>query len=153
MGSYYVFDYETNTSNRNRKRVEELMNKMQEQLREWHKKFGVIVNDTPTIPDKRVRELRIKLMYEELVKELIPALEKDNIIEIADGIADLLYVTIGTAVSYGINIEPIFDEVHRSNMTKLWPDGTVHYNDYGKVIKPETYSPANIVKELEKQMP
>jgi predicted HAD superfamily Cof-like phosphohydrolase len=61
---------------------------------------------------------------------------------------DSLYVIIGTAVSYGIDIERVFDEVHRSNMTKVWPDGTVHYDEHGKVLKPLTYSRADITEAL-----
>lgn len=127
------------------------MNKMQTQLREWHEKFAVLVNDHPTIPPGKVKELRKRLMEEELLDELIPAIDADDMVEIADALADTLYVVFGTAVSYGIDIEPIFDEVHRSNMTKVWPDGTVHYNEHGKVVKPDTYSPANIRPLLEKQ--
>lgn len=127
------------------------MNKMQEQLREWCKKFGHTVNDSPVIPSDKDIELNKQLMKEELLKELIPAMDENNLVEVADGIADLLYVVLHTAVAYGIDVEPIFNEVHRSNMTKVWPDGKVHYNEFGKVIKPETYSPARIATELAKQ--
>ena len=126
------------------------MNKMQEQVLEFHKEFGVLAPDKPSIPYFNTLYLRIRLMREEL-KELEDAMLAADMVEIADGLADLLVVTFGTAVSYGINIEPIFDEVHRSNMTKRWADGQVHYDDYGKVIKPPTYSPANLKPILEEQ--
>lgn len=56
----------------------------------------------------------------------------------------MLYVVYGAAVTYGIDLEPIFDEIHRSNMSKLWPDGTVQKREDGKVLKPPTYSPADL---------
>ena len=123
------------------------MNKMQEQLREWHKKFGHECNDTPTIPDEKVKRLRMRLIAEEQ-RELFTAIYEDDLIGIADGGADLLYVVIGTMVSYGIDVEKVFDEVHRSNMSKVWPDGTVHYDEGGKVMKPPSYSPADIAGVL-----
>lgn len=123
------------------------MNEMQADLVEFHRKFGCTINQAPTIPDEKTKELRKKLIEEE-VKELFEGIDTDNLVEIADGIADVLYVVLGTAVSYGIDIAPIFREVHRSNMSKVWPDGTVHYNEFGKVIKPPTYSKADILPLL-----
>jgi predicted HAD superfamily Cof-like phosphohydrolase len=86
-------------------------------------------------------------MKEEFM-ELINAMVADSLIEISDGLADLLYVVLGTAVEYGIDIEPIFNEVHRSNMTKVGG----HLDKYGKWIKPSTYSPANLKSILRSQM-
>lgn len=68
--------------------------------------------------------------------------------DLAKELADLLYVIYGTAEELRIPIEEVFKAVHESNMSKLWPDGTVHYNDFGKVIKPPTYSPPDIEKIL-----
>jgi predicted HAD superfamily Cof-like phosphohydrolase len=123
------------------------MNRMQEQLVEWHKKFGVLVNEAPTIPDEKTKTLRMRLIQEE-AHELYAGIQSDDMLEIADGLADLLYVVFGTAVSFGIDIEKVFNEVHRSNMSKLWPDGTVHYDAFGKVVKPPTYSKADIAGVL-----
>lgn len=128
----------------------EELNPMQKAVLEWHIAFGVIVNTKPTIPDLKVKELRKSLIAEEQ-QELFKAIDEDNIIEIADGIGDLLVVLFGTAISYGINMQPIFDEIQRSNMSKIWPDGEVHYNDLGKVMKPSTYSPANLKPILDLQ--
>lgn len=128
------------------------MNKMQEQLREWHQKFSVVVNDNPTLVDQKTQTLRKRLIQEES-EELFKGIDENNMVEIADGLADVLYVVFGTAVSYGIDIERVFDEVHRSNMSKLWPDGKPHYDEFGKVVKPSTYSRADVESVLEELEP
>lgn len=89
----------------------------------------------------------MELINEE-TSELYVNMLGDNLVGIADGIADLLYVVLGTAVEYGIDIEPIFNEVHRSNMTKK--DG--HLNDFGKWVKPDNYSPADLEPILRAQL-
>src|ERR1017187_10166279 len=97
------------------------MNKMQEQVQEFHKVFGLTINNKPdygrvTLIDKN---LRYDLIKEEL-EELSDAMYTPNgIVEVADAIGDLLYVVLGTAVTFGIDMDPIFDEIHRSNMTKV----------------------------------
>src|SRR5258708_3708853 len=68
----------------------------------------------------------------------------DNWEEFAKELADLLYVVYGTAEELGIPLQRVFTIVHESNMGKLWPDGQVHYNEYGKVIKPPTYEPPDL---------
>lgn len=127
------------------------MNKMQEQVLEFHKEFEVLAPNKPTLPDFKTMYLRLRLMKEEL-KELEDAMIAKDMVEIADGIADLLVVTFGTAISYGIDMQPIFDEVHRSNMSKRWSDGKVHYDDGGKVLKSPDYSPANLQPILNLQI-
>lgn len=126
-------------------------NVMQENVHEWSVKFEAEVNSVPTIPSQDVKTLRKKLIEEEVINELFPAIDNDDIVEIADAIADTLYVVFGTAIAYGINIQPIFDEVHRSNMSKANPDGTVTKNEFGKVVKPPTYSKADVKSKLEAQ--
>lgn len=116
---------------------------MQEQITEFHKKFGHTIGTTPKASRP---ELRIKLIKEES-RELVEAIEAGDMIGVADGIADLLYVAIGTAVEYGIDIEPIFNEVHRTNMLKV---GGATRED-GKTLKPEGWTPPWIAEELEKQ--
>lgn len=63
---------------------------------------------------------------------------------LAKELADLLYVVYGTAEEFNISIEEVFKRVHESNMSKVWDDGTVHYNEFGKVLKPPTYSPPDL---------
>lgn len=72
----------------------------------------------------------------------------DHMEELAKELADLLYVVYGTAEELRIPLMAVFNEVHASNMAKLWPDGQVHYNEYGKVIKPPTYEPPDLSKVM-----
>lgn len=126
------------------------MNPMQRKVADWHERFGVPVARKPTtIPLQRC-DLRARLIREEL-DELEAYLLTGNLIEIADALADLLYVTFGTAVELGMDMEPIFNEVQRSNLSKLWPDGKPRYREDGKVLKPPNYSPPNLAPILEEQ--
>lgn len=120
----------------------------QQLMWEFHEKFNVVRHNLPTISDRKTRDLRISLIEEEF-KEFVEACEREDIVDMADALADLMYVVIGAAVSFGFDIHELFDEVHRSNMSKIWSDGLVHYREDGKVIKPTTYSPADIKKILE----
>lgn len=108
--------------------------------------FGQDVHDTLHKPDGKVRALRIALMAEE-VKELFEAEQADDIVEIADALADITVIAFGTAAAYGINLEACLDEVYRSNMTKV-VDGEVIRDDRGKILKPATYSPPNIADTI-----
>lgn len=123
---------------------------IQAAVRDFHQKFGAYIGSVPAIPPVEERRLRVALIMEE-AKELCDAILNNDLVGVADGIADLMYVTAGTSVSYGIDIAPIFIEVHRSNMSKVWPDGTVHRRADGKVEKPPTYSPADLEPLLIKQ--
>lgn len=118
----------------------------QKMVYDFHKAFDILIKETPTPPDFVTQRLRFGLIREEL-EELDIAMAKEDIVEIADGLADLLYVVYGTAVSCGIDMQPIFAEVHRSNMSKVGG----HKRQDGKWIKPETYSPANLLPILESQ--
>lgn len=120
---------------------------MQEKVREFEKLVGGRNPDAPSIADIKTRRLRCDLLFEE-VNEVIEALFDENLEEIAKELADLLYVVLGTAVAYGIPLERVFEEVHRSNMTKIMPDGTIKYGANGKVIKPLTYQPADVKSVL-----
>lgn len=137
------------------------MNKMQQQVKAFNEAFGQTVNTQPRIPSIDDIKLRILLMQEELLGEgeLAESMENQDLVGVADGIADLLYVTFGAAVIFGIDIEPIFDEVHRSNMSKLGNDGNpiisrgldIDGVPLGKVMKgPNFFEPA-IGKELNVQ--
>lgn len=116
-------------------------------LREWHRKFEVPLANEPTVPPPTRRELRVKLINEE-AKEFSDASDACDLIEAADALADLLYVVYGAALEWGIPVDDVLKEVHRSNMTKVWPDGTVHRREDGKILKPPTYSRANIHEVL-----
>jgi predicted HAD superfamily Cof-like phosphohydrolase len=81
--------------------------------------------------------------------EFAKATDDQNWVEIIDAICDLLYVTYGAAIAMGIDINPFFEEVHRSNMSKLDPvTGRPIYREDGKILKPSTYSPADLKKVL-----
>jgi predicted HAD superfamily Cof-like phosphohydrolase len=118
----------------------------QSMVEEFHREFGLTINHAPTIPSRADMDLRFNLIDEEL-RELDLAMIKDDIVKVADAIADLLYVVYGTAVTFGLNMKSIFEEVHRSNMSKV---GGVKRAD-GKIIKPDTYSPANLEPIIDKQ--
>jgi predicted HAD superfamily Cof-like phosphohydrolase len=99
------------------------VNKMQSQVREFHKAMQQPVGEEArALPEDR-KAVRIELIREEFIDELIPALEADDIVETADAAIDILYVVFGLLVEMGINAEVLFDEVQRSNMSKLGEDG------------------------------
>lgn len=97
---------------------------------------------TPTLPNEEERLLRFKLLEEEFV-EYTEAEDNDDIVEIADALADIIYIACGTAISYGIDLNAVFKEVHRSNMAKF-VDGKVLRRADGKIIKPEGWTPPDI---------
>jgi len=119
------------------------MNDAQKMVLAFHQEFSIPVASTPTPPDTQTTVLRIRLIQEEF-NELKEALDEKDLPCIAKEIADLLYVVYGTAVSCGIDMEKIFQEVHRSNMSKIGG----HKRKDGKWIKPSTYLPANIAPLL-----
>jgi len=125
---------------------EEEVYEAQQMVLEFHKEFDIHVADIPTVPDEKTEALRVRLIQEEFA-ELKEALEEKNLPNIAKELADLLYVVFGTAVSYGIDMEPVFQEVQRSNMSKV---GGYKRED-GKWVKPATYSPADIPPILASQ--
>jgi predicted HAD superfamily Cof-like phosphohydrolase len=114
-----------------------------EMVAEFHERFGMPIADAPVVPPINRRALRLRLIREEF-EELVEASASENIVGAADGLADLLYVTYGAALEWGIPIDEVFAEVHRSNLSKAWPDGTVHKREDGKILKPPTYSPADV---------
>lgn len=109
-----------------------------------------IVRTSPTVdvPYKE-KMLRIRLIVGE-VSELIDAMSKDDLIEIADAIADCLYVIKGAANVYGIDLEPIFNEVNRSNMTKEYSENNIDKS--GKILKGSKYSPPDIKSLIDEQI-
>lgn len=115
---------------------------------EFHRAFGLIENSKPTLPTDDVRTLRKKLLEEEFIEYNVGE-DKNDLVEIADALADLIYIAYGTAVAYGIPLDKVFAEVHRSNMAKLGPDGKPIYRDDGKVLKPAGWTPPDIKSILD----
>ena len=116
-----------------------------EKVKEFMIKFGQEVKKNPEFPNDNVVDLRIKLIEEEL-QELKDAIKNNDIIEVADALTDILVVTYGAGLAFGINLDKCFDEVHRSNMSKLSSEGKPIYNEYGKVMKGPNYSPPDLKK-------
>jgi predicted HAD superfamily Cof-like phosphohydrolase len=110
---------------------------------EFHRAFNLPIGDRAMLADKEVRALRRRLLNEEFT-EYLQAETKDDLVEIADALADIIYIACGTAVSYGIPLDRVFAEVHRSNMAKLGPNGKPILRDDGKVMKPANWSPPNV---------
>ena len=123
------------------------MSKVQEQVKQFHKTFDYPINKIPTLETKEQQTLRINLIQEEF-HELVHAVAEKNIVGIADALGDLLYVIYGAAVTFGIDMDPISDEIHRSNMTKVGG----HKREDGKWIKPDTYEPPKIKEIILKQL-
>ena len=119
------------------------------QVKEFHEKFGILVNNNLQSVELNLAALRVKLIEEE-AKEVKDAIFYEGVEEVAKELCDLLYVTYGTILTFGLQnkIEECFDEVHRSNMSKLGKDGKPVYREDGKLLKGDNYSPANMQKIL-----
>ena len=103
--------------------------------------FGQEVKSNPSFSSNKINDLRYNLVKEEL-QELKDAIDKKDLLEVADALTDLLYVTYGAGHAFGINLDDCFNEVQNSNMSKLGNDGKPIYNDAGKVMKgPNYYKP------------
>ena len=107
--------------------------------------FGQETRKNPEWPDAETMELRIELIEEEL-RELKDAIYDGDgtIVDVADALTDLLYVVYGAGHSFGIDLDKCFEEVHRSNMSKLGEDGKPIYREDGKVLKGENFSEPNL---------
>jgi predicted HAD superfamily Cof-like phosphohydrolase len=116
------------------------MSDMQQMVMEWHRKFDIVISGTPQI---RRASLRCELIREEAA-ETIEAIERGDLVEAIDGMCDLLYVTFGAAVEFGVDLTPFFAEVHRTNMAK---EGGSTRQD-GKFIKPEGWQKPRIAEML-----
>ena len=125
------------------------MNEAQRMVRDFHERFGLSRNDSPVWPGEVAHRLRVNLIEEELA-ELRNAGETHDLVEIADALGDLLYVVYGAAVTYGVDLEPVFSEIHRSNMSKGDPDVVARPD--GKVLKGPNYSPPRVAEVLERQI-
>ncbi|SVD93911.1 uncharacterized protein METZ01_LOCUS446765 [marine metagenome] len=98
-------------------------------------------------PDKKIVKLRLDLIKEEL-DELTNAIKNNDIVEVADALTDILYVTYGAGHSFGIDLDKCFKEVQRSNMSKLDEDGKPIFNENGKVMKGPNYFKPNLKQFL-----
>ena len=111
------------------------------------KTFGQEVKENAGLSSEKINNLRISLIKEELI-ELQKAIQDKNVVEIADALTDILYVTYGAGHAFGINLDKCFDEVQNSNMSKLGTDGKPIYNDAGKVMKGPYYFKPDLSKLL-----
>ena len=119
-----------------------------EDVKKFMKTFGQIVITKPQFPEEKVMSLRYDLIKEEL-DELKKAMEEKNLLEVADALTDILYVTYGAGCAYGINLDKCFKEVQRANMSKLDSDGKPIYNEKGKVMKGPNYSEPDLKQFVE----
>ena len=109
------------------------------------KTFGQNVKQSSSFSSEKINALRVSLIKEEL-DELIEAMNKKDLVEVADALTDILYVTYGAGHAFGINLDDCFDEVQNSNMSKLDKDGKPIYNDKGKVMKGPNYFKPDLSK-------
>ena len=107
------------------------------------KTFGQEVKNKPSFSTDKINKLRLDLIKEEL-SELTDAMNNKDLLEVADALTDILYVTYGAGHAFGINLDKCFDEVQKSNMSKLGLDGKPIYNDKGKVLKGPKYFKPNL---------
>ena len=110
--------------------------------------YGQDVKVKASFPENKIVQLRIDLIEEEL-NELKEAIKNNDIVEVADALTDILYVTYGAGHSFGVNLDKCFDEVQRSNMSKLGKDGKPIYNESGKVMKGPGYFAPNLKQFIE----
>ena len=109
------------------------------------KTFGQEVKNKPSFGSDKINKLRIELIKEEL-EELTEAMNNNDLLEVADALTDLLYVTYGAGHSFGIDLDKCFDEVQNSNMSKLDENNKPIYNDAGKVMKGPKYFKPDLSK-------
>ena len=114
------------------------------------KTFGQEVKTEAGLSTNKINSLRISLIKEEL-EELKKAISDNNIVEIADALTDILYVTYGAGHAFGVNLDKCFNEVQDSNMSKLSEDGKPIYNEQGKVLKGPNYFKPDLSKFLKKK--
>ena len=109
------------------------------------KTFGQDVKDKPSFSTDKINKLRLDLIKEEL-SELKDAMNNKDLLEVADALTDILYVTYGAGHAFGIDLDKCFDEVQNSNMSKLDDNGKPIYNENGKVMKGPNYFKPDLSK-------
>ena len=114
-----------------------------EKVGEFMKTFGQEVKSKSSLSSAKINILRINLIEEEL-DELKQAINQKNLLEVADALTDILYVTYGAGHAFGINLDKCFEEVQNSNMSKLGDDGKPIYSEKGKVLKGPNYFKPNL---------
>ncbi|MBD1167521.1 nucleoside triphosphate pyrophosphohydrolase family protein [Pelagibacterales bacterium SAG-MED09] len=116
-----------------------------EKVGTFMKTFGQEVKSKPSLSTDKINKLRIDLIKEEL-EELTKALNDKDLLEVADALTDILYVTYGAGHAFGINLDKCFNEVQNSNMSKLDENGKPIYNESGKVMKGPKYFKPDLSK-------
>ena len=112
----------------------------------FHEAFNIGINQNPTVAvSEKIKELRFNLMKEEN-EEYLEAVKNNDIVEVADALGDMLYILCGTILTHGMQhkITEVFEEIQRSNMSKLGQDGNPIYREDGKVMKGPNYFKPNI---------
>ncbi len=109
------------------------------------KTFGQEVKNKPSFSTDKINKLRLDLIKEEL-SELTEAINNKDLLEVADALTDILYVTYGAGHAFGIDLDKCFEEVQNSNMSKLDDNGKPIYNEHGKVMKGPNYFKPDLTK-------
>lgn len=122
------------------------MSRFVEDVYDFHKRFGCLIQEQPAVPVQANKNLREDLITEEF-HELLDALDAENLAAIAKEICDLIYVAVGTAVSWGIDLDPVWELVHAANMAKI---GGATRPD-GKILKPAGWKAPDIASEIRRQ--
>ena len=116
-----------------------------QKVKNFMETFGQEVKSRPSFSSDKINMLRYNLIKEEL-DEFKEALDNNDLLEVADALTDILYVTYGAGHAFGINLDACFEEVQSSNMSKLGSDGKPIYNDQGKVMKGPNYFKPDLSK-------
>ena len=127
-----------------------MIKKPVEAVTAFHQAFGLNVSTNPTVDlPEEIKKLRYNLMKEEN-EEYLEAIKNDDLVEVADALGDMLYILCGTIISHGLQdkMESIFDEIQRSNLSKLDSNGKPIYREDGKVMKGPHYFKPNIAAIL-----
>ena len=114
-------------------------------VKKFMETFGQEIKNKAEFPSEKIQDLRVSLIDEEL-SELKEAIENKDIKEVADTLTDILYVTYGAGHAFGIDLDKCFNEVQRSNMSKLDENGKPIFNEHGKVLKGPNYFKPNLEK-------
>ena len=116
-----------------------------QKVKKFMETFGQEVKSQPSLSSNKINELRYNLIKEEL-EEFKHAIDNNDLLEVADALTDILYVTYGAGHAFGIDLDSCFDEVQNSNMSKLGKDGKPIYNEAGKVMKGPNYFKPDLSK-------